>query len=82
MMVESSERVIRYVCTRDSHVNAPAGLGQASEHGFAWAWCPSLATRDHEWMQIGDMRSRVADLADVLEVLQVSAADSRVTSEW
>jgi len=27
-------------------------------------------------------RSHVADLADVLEVLQVTAADPRVASEW
>lgn len=78
--VEPSERVIRYVCTRHSHVNAPTALGSTCGRGFAWAWCPSSETRDHVWTQIKDMRSRMADLADVLEVLRLSSTDSRVAT--
>ena len=81
-MSVDSERVIRFVCTRDSHVNAPSGLGYPSELGFAWAWCPSFEFDDHEWTQIKDMRSRMADLEDVLQTLRMSAMDSRVPSEW
>lgn len=69
-VVGSTERVIRYVCTCRAHVHAPATAGYAMRYGFAWAWCPSTKVTDHEWTQIKDMRSRMADLADVLDALR------------
>lgn len=74
VLVDSSERVIRYLCTCRAHVHAPDTAGYAMPYGFAWAWCPSIEATDHEWTPIKDMRSRMADLADVLDVLRRNAA--------
>lgn len=73
MVVVSPGRVIRYVCVSRAHVRAPEGAGYVVPYGFAEAWCPSIEADDHEFLQIKDMHSRIAELATVLDALRNGA---------
>lgn len=46
------------------------GEGNAIPYGLAQAWCPSIEAADHEFLQIEDMRSRIAQLTAVLAALR------------